>query len=105
MFCLEKLLPAALELWKCSLDLGKAGGDRVFMYLLHREVFAVVHSVIFGFAGRKGSWKGKEWPADTLRKGRESPYLSWPVGDGERHTQQVCLSAVGGMCMCIVNCS
>lgn len=40
----------------------------------------------------------------TLRKGRENPYLTWPVGDRERHTQQVFLSAAGGVCVCPVNC-
>lgn len=103
MFCLEKLLPAAPDLLNCSLDLGKVGGDCVLFYLLHKEVFAVVHSG-FGFAGRRGSRKAKGWPADTCRKGRENPYLPRPVGDRERHTQQVFLSAVGGMCVCTVNC-
>lgn len=102
--CLEKLLPAALELWKCCWDLEKVGGDCVFFCLLHREVFAIACSVAFGFAGRKGSRKAKEWPADTFRKGRENPYLTRPVGDRERHTQQVFLSAGGGMCVCPVNC-
>lgn len=99
MFCLAKLLPAALELWNCSLDLGNVRGDGVFLYLLHREVFTVTHSLVFGFAGRKGSRKAKEWPVVTFRKGRENPYLPWPVGDRERR-----LSAVGGTCVCTVNC-
>lgn len=61
-------------------------------------------SVVSGFSGRKVSQKAKEWPADTFRKGRENPYLPWPVGDRERHTQQGFLSAVGGMSVCIDNC-
>lgn len=48
--------------------------------------------------------EAKGWPADTFRKGKENPYLPRPVGDRERHTQQVFLSAVGGMCVCTVNC-
>lgn len=63
---------------------GKGGRRLCFLVSFAQGSFAVVHSVVFGFAGRKGSRKAKEWPVVTSRKGRENPYLLWPVGDRER---------------------
>lgn len=66
------------------------GEDCIFLYLLRkREVFA----------GRKGSWKAKEWPAGTFRKGTETPYLPWPVGHRETHT--AALSFCSGRDVCV----
>lgn len=77
---------------------GKGGRGLYFPVSFAQGSFAAVHFVVCGFAGREGSWKGEEWAAATLRKGREKPYLSWPVGDRERHTQQLCVQWEGCAC-------
>lgn len=55
VFCLGKPLSAGLELWKCSVDLGKMRVEEcIFLHLLYGEAFAILHSVVFVFADRKG---------------------------------------------------